>query len=564
MLNGLIPRLLILLISLALLNACGTADAPAQPKATAGVLDLRGWDFAQNPRVRLAGEWEFYWDILLPTEGGAPATTGALLQVPGSWSRQSSAGTSHSAAGHASYRLQLLLDPSAPSPLILRIPDVYSAYTLWVNGQKRSHVGEVATRAADARAASGERLIELEHDGTPIELLLHVSNYTSRHGGIVRAPSLGQPEAIGTAATRDKVIASGIFTAIFVLGLTQLVIYLFRHREPASLFFGLSSIIWAIRVLFEMQLLPALGLNVPITFAQRMDSSTLLLSALFYITFLRTAFPNEYTPWVLRLAWAFGISYLLIAIFAQPLTRGLLFQYYLWLVALLLLHGVYVTLRAALNQREGALLLLLSATAIALFGGFQILNLELSGTRAFYTSFGVLIFVMLNTILISRQAGHAFTRIEGLERTLRRANRLKDEFLANTSHELRTPLHGMVGIAESLQEECRKAPASAQDGLRLIIASGQRLGRLVDDILDFTRLRHDDLKCRPEAVDLAGTISTVLDTCRVLVGERPVELVSSVPSPSPCVTADPNRLQQILFNLVGNAVKFTDAGEVCV
>ncbi|CAM2065639.1 Response regulator [Sulfidibacter corallicola] len=144
-------------------------------------------------------------------------------------------------------------------------------------------------------------------------------------------------------------------------------------------------------------------------------------------------------------------------------------------------------------------------------------------------------------------------------------NKLKDEFLANTSHELRTPLQGIIGLTESLIDGAAgKLARGIADNLQLVVAEGHRLAHLVDDLLDFSQLRHRVLDLRIEPVDLRAAVDLVLTLTRPRIRDRPLMLVNEVPADFPMVAADENRLQQIVHNLVGNAVKFTDTGKVSI
>ena len=146
---------------------------------------------------------------------------------------------------------------------------------------------------------------------------------------------------------------------------------------------------------------------------------------------------------------------------------------------------------------------------------------------------------------------------------LQRLDKLKDEFLANTSHELRTPLNGIIGIAESLMDGAT-GPVSRETrfNLSLIVSSGRRLANLVNDVLDFSKLRHETIKLQLQSVELRSLTEVVLTLCQPLVGQKNLQLINNISPDLPLVNADENRLQQILHNLVGNAIKFTDSGVV--
>jgi len=152
-----------------------------------------------------------------------------------------------------------------------------------------------------------------------------------------------------------------------------------------------------------------------------------------------------------------------------------------------------------------------------------------------------------------------------LTERLQQIDQLKDQFLANTSHELRTPLHGIVGIAESLYEHVdKRSPAELRQNLGMIMASGRRLTSLVNDLLDFSQAKNRELQIKPESLDLYVLTEIVLRSCKPLIGSAPIALRNEVPADITPVLADSDRLQQILFNLVGNAIKFTHEGHVAV
>lgn len=148
---------------------------------------------------------------------------------------------------------------------------------------------------------------------------------------------------------------------------------------------------------------------------------------------------------------------------------------------------------------------------------------------------------------------------------LKRVDRLKDEFLANTTHELRTPLYGMIGIAESLRDGVAGEPNPIlKYNLSLMINSGQRLANLLNDLLEYSKLKSHEIKLDLGPVRLQDAANVVMTLIEPLTQKKDVELVNMLPADFPYAYADENRVQQIFYNLIGNAVKFTDAGSVTV
>lgn len=148
---------------------------------------------------------------------------------------------------------------------------------------------------------------------------------------------------------------------------------------------------------------------------------------------------------------------------------------------------------------------------------------------------------------------------------LRRVDRLKDEFLANTSHELRTPLNGIIGLAESMMDGATgELNRESLANLDMIVTSGRRLAHLINDILDFSRLRHRDLSLARKPVSLQPLVELVMILLKPLTAGKKLVLYNDLTPELPLVEGDENRLQQIFNNLIGNALKFTEQGEIHV
>ncbi|MDN7241585.1 ATP-binding protein [Planococcus sp. N028] len=149
--------------------------------------------------------------------------------------------------------------------------------------------------------------------------------------------------------------------------------------------------------------------------------------------------------------------------------------------------------------------------------------------------------------------------------SLKHAIERKDELLAFTSHGLRTPLYGMIGIAESLQEvTAGRLPPALNSQLGMIVSSGKKLAHMINDILDFSKLKQNSLNIQVEPVELKKVAENVLAICAPLIKNKGVQLYQTIPSDIPKVIADLERVEQILYNLVGNSIKYTSAGEIVI
>ncbi|HEX2561160.1 ATP-binding protein [Phenylobacterium sp.] len=136
----------------------------------------------------------------------------------------------------------------------------------------------------------------------------------------------------------------------------------------------------------------------------------------------------------------------------------------------------------------------------------------------------------------------------------------KAQFLANISHEIRTPMNGVLGVLHIL-----KAEALPPGDLRMIeeaLACGSTLSQLLDDIIDFSKVEAGKVEFSPEPVELSAALDVVAGMLRPEAESRGLYLLAEAPADAGWARVDPIRLRQMLFNLLGNAVKFTEAGGV--
>lgn len=143
---------------------------------------------------------------------------------------------------------------------------------------------------------------------------------------------------------------------------------------------------------------------------------------------------------------------------------------------------------------------------------------------------------------------------------VRRLERIRSEFVANVSHELRTPLTSIQGFLETLQDGAIDDPATLRRFLGIISNETSRLARIVDDLLDLSRLESGRLELRPVPVDLRVLIQRTLDFYTPAADTRGVTLGAALPDQLPAVPGDEDLLEQVLRNLVDNAVKYTPSG----
>lgn len=534
------------------------------PRAQQGVLDLRGTPLDNWHTLPLDGEWEFYPGRLILSEPSG-AVPPAYIQVPGSW--QDALETKRdSADGYGSYRLRVLIDPAQEHSYKLMVKDIQTAYRLYANGRLESQLGHPASNAADHTAEVNTDTFGLP-DAAEIELVVEVSNFeNARRGGIARSIKFGPTNAINSERTYNVGMQLITLALLLLHALYIGMIYLFSRKDKIFLLFTLLLIaaVFSISLDEDKVLLAiwpfdyAIAKKISLFAYAAMMTLMLALAVSFCLEPIRR---RKYRPYFAAAA-LYGafiaiapIEAVLYSTKIGVFTVATLFPS-LWVPLLLI--------RYILQKDRNAIFLLVAAagmTSTLIWGGFK----NAGWVEPGFYPFDILL-AFLGTVAYA--VGRYFRNnadLADLARRLQQADRTKDDFLANTSHELRTPLHGMIHMADGvLAAEGEVLSERSRRDLQLVSQVGRRMGLLLGDLLDVSQIRENRLAIHPEAVKVQSTAAGVLDMLRYMTAGKALELELDMPDDFPAVYADEKRLTQILFNLIHNAIKFTDSGKVVV
>jgi signal transduction histidine kinase len=145
------------------------------------------------------------------------------------------------------------------------------------------------------------------------------------------------------------------------------------------------------------------------------------------------------------------------------------------------------------------------------------------------------------------------------------ASQNKSQFVSSMSHELRTPLNAILGYTELILDDIYgEAPAKMRTVLERVQRNGKHLLGLINDVLDLSKIEAGQLTLSLADYSIAEVVQTVLTAVVPLASQKHLVLKSELPPSLPMARGDERRIAQVLLNLVGNAIKFTDAGEVAV
>ncbi len=154
-------------------------------------------------------------------------------------------------------------------------------------------------------------------------------------------------------------------------------------------------------------------------------------------------------------------------------------------------------------------------------------------------------------------------KLKEQNKQLKEINRLKSEFIANMSHELRTPLNAIMGFSQIILKEIDGPTTDLQKtDISSIYNSGKHLLSLINDLLDLAKIESGKLELKLEEQNVKEMVSGIIKTCMPLIQSKPLKLIEKIEDNLPDIVVDKTRFRQILLNILSNAIKFTDEGQI--
>lgn len=455
--------LIFLAISVCLVGGCREHEKGA-PVAVHGVLDLSDWDPARDGPAALDGQWEFYWDQLLTPEDfaaeGDTQTGVRYLTFPGYWKGYELNGQPLPGTGQATFRLRIL-PASGVHQLTVRFLSVRAAYRVWANGTLVATSGVVG-RSDEAEIPDRSIvLMPMTTDGTPVDLVMQISNHFFPGGGVQNPIVLAEPGVLEKAHENARSWGLLFAGCMLIMALYHFILYTLRQKDVSTLYFGLYCLFltvlvasndasdWLIRSYFPEMQFEVVSKIVLICYA----SSTSIL-----YRFYRSLFPKEFGRILLYIVDIRGLLFVFVVLFLP----GVVFQAALQLFALsaVFFTALFIVLLFICFRRgySGSLILLCGIVILGATSTHDVYYLIFSTHVVSLVPVGLFALVLSQAVALAQRFSNSFASVESLSRKLEVKNVNLEKEIAERSRLERE----IVNVSE---EERRRISIDIHDGL---------------------------------------------------------------------------------------------------
>ncbi len=532
--------------------------------AEKGVIDFRDVNFSKEPVQGLRGEWEFYPGVLLKPEEIENQSAAEYMALPGKWHDFFDEDTPWMER-QGTYRLKLLVPEERIDRLYqIQLPRNALSSKVYINGQllldndfSLQGNGEMISNAVPRSTSFRAR------ENNEVEVLIQFkSNSLAKRNGLIKTILFGDNRAMNAASMWNIANQLLILCLALVCAAYTFVFFIIRKGKRHFLYFSLASLCLLLatgldddRILLNWIQL-SYGGYVKLLFLSYIGT------VVFLLLFARSLFAEQLHTRI--------YNALIGALTAGTLATVVTPLQYLSVVvtAVFVLLGLFLGVAAVLiwklakGKHSETIFVMLAAVSGANSFLWGIYRSRLDMDLPYYPYDILIAYICLSIflfLLFFRTGNENREMTMKLQAELKR----KDQFLSNTAHEMKNPLHGMMNIAYSLmQQEGDQLSKEAKNKLGLMTSISRHMSITVNDLLDITRINEHTIQLKVTSVDLEKLTSGIVEMLDVTIRHKKIRITIDISDPLKRVQADENRLIQILFNLIQNAVKFTEEGTI--
>lgn len=380
-------------------------------------MDLSAWNAEEKPIIDLVGEWEFYWNQLIDPRTAEFENPDGYISGSSVWNSFQMNDQTIGGYGYATYRLLLINIPEVHYNLLVR--NVLSACKVFVNGQEITEVGKVGTSKADMTPMYENRIVSLEQGHAAMEIVVWISNFHHRNGGMPHPFKLGKEEN-QYALQRQQIMLDGVISSCYLFaGVFFLTLWIFRKKDKPLLFISLFCLTIVPRALASnnymiMTVLPDLNWYIVIY----TEYLSMLLPTGFMLLFVRERFPDQAPKKLLNYLAIFMFLEAAVVIVTPPSIFSWLVITHQWSSLISFVVMLWIIIKAMKARVNGAIfggtaiICLISWATLIIFRHLEIID------PVPYLMTGLQIgFLLSMSLILGARFSANYTKVEGLQAT---------------------------------------------------------------------------------------------------------------------------------------------------
>jgi len=414
-------RLILLLFSITLILGC-TNSNQENICVKDGIIDLSGYDFETSGIIKLNGYWKFYWNQLLTPDdlNSENNYNFQYFNFPGTWNNNTIEGKQISNIGYATYELKVIVNQKYKNQILgIKQKEQATSSRIYINDKKISETGKVATTKEESIPHTIGKLVFFYSDKDTIQIILNVSNYHHRQGGIWYGLELGTEKQIYTSSRNIKAIE--IFTAgiLLIMVVYYLGIFILRPKDKTSIIFSMFCLIILARlVTTDERILMDFFPNIPFQVYTKIEYLSFFYGFAIVIHFLNSFFPIEFKKIIVKISYVIASVFAVFTLFTPPILYTYTITPFQFIFVLGIVYvNVSIILSLIRKRKYSALIfsgimLMILTSANDIFYTYRLIN-------TFYLSqYGFLLMIFLQSYVLSKKFTQAFRDVEDLSENL--------------------------------------------------------------------------------------------------------------------------------------------------
>jgi len=428
----------ILIISLSFISFCApTYKVP--PKAVKGILDLREWDFSspmadskiaisnQQGIIHLDGEWEFYWEEFPSIDPSGllhlPIEKKDFIQAPKDWNgyvyknNPSQDEKVAEGKGYATYKLKITTSEIAS--LTMRVPHMGTAYELYIDDVLQLEGGQVGEIEEKSIPYRGTKYITFTPKSTDFTITILISNFHNTNGGFWQSIILGKSDEINLFQLNHLALDLFVIGILFIMGIYHLSLFYLRREDPSAFYFGMLCLFLSLRTTVTGEVyLKTMYSGLTYSLGLTINYLTFYLSLPLFNEFISTLYPLEINKYFQKVVRIICLTLSLIVIIFSPYYFSISLIYYEIVLLIFIIYSIYVFIRAVINNREGAKIILIGFSIFGVILINDILHDNNIINTGIYASYGLVLFIFSQSFLLTSRFANAFHQVKDLSQNL--------------------------------------------------------------------------------------------------------------------------------------------------